>query len=235
MIRIIPETGSTSADLVARQCDGDQVPEGEWLVALHQTAGRGRQGRQWFDGAGNFMGSTAVHLRGGDPPAPSLALVAGLAVHACLAPLVAQARLKWPNDVMVGEAKLAGILLERVNDAVIVGIGVNLAVPPMIEGRITTALSDHATPQAPQAFAETLATGFATELERWRRAGLEPIIRRWQDAAHPVGTPLAVSGEDGLVGTFAGLDATGALQLQLADGTTRTIQAGEVIFAHVQG
>jgi BirA family transcriptional regulator, biotin operon repressor / biotin---[acetyl-CoA-carboxylase] ligase len=236
LIQTVPETGSTNADLAARISAGDFVGEGDWLVADRQTAGRGRQGRVWFDGHGNFMGSTLVRPTAGDPPAASLALLTGLALHEVAAPLVpppAVALLKWPNDLMIGVAKLAGILLERVGDAVIVGIGVNLAQAPSVEGRATIALSAFGPGPDRDHFAATLARQFALELERWRSFGIEPMIRRWLAAAHPLGTPLVVGepGDTPLKGRFGGLTADGALQLGLADGTTRTIHAGEVRLA----
>jgi BirA family biotin operon repressor/biotin-[acetyl-CoA-carboxylase] ligase len=212
---------------------GEPVAEGDWLIADRQTAGRGRQGRAWFDGHGNFMGSTVVRLASGDPPPGSLALVCGLAVLEAVAPLIPpphQPQLKWPNDILIGAAKLCGILLERSGDAVIVGIGVNLAHAPEVEGRSTVALSAFGPAPDRDTFAAALARSFDLELERWRNFGLEPLIRRWESAAHPHGTPLLVGepGEIPLKGQFAGLDANGALQLQLADGTTRTVHAGEV-------
>lgn len=236
MIQTVPETGSTNADLAARLSAGEFVVEGEWLVADRQTAGKGRQGRSWFDGHGNFMGSTVVRPTTGDPPAASLALLSGLALHEVVAPLIpppSTALLKWPNDLMIGAAKLAGILLERVGDAVIVGIGVNLAQAPKVDGRETVALSAFGPSPNRDHFASTLARQFDLELGRWRSFGLDPMIRRWLAAAHPLGTPLAVGepGEQPLVGQFAGLTADGALQLNLADGTTRTIHAGEVRLA----
>lgn len=234
MITAVPETGSTSADLAARLRAGEHLREGDWLVADRQSAGRGRQGRDWLDGAGNFMGSTAVHPGPGDPPAHSLALVAGLAVQASVAACLPEDRaplLKWPNDLMLGKAKLAGVLLEREGDAVVVGIGVNLVAAPALPDRETAAIAEYGRAPQRDAFAAGLAAAFAVELERWRANGLETLIRRWQTLAHPVGTPLAVTAEDGLSGTFAGLDAQGALQLRLVDGTTRTINAGEVTFA----
>lgn len=236
MIQYVSETGSTNADLVARVGAGLIAGEGEWLVADRQTAGKGRQGRAWFDGHGNFMGSTLVHLGQGDPPAASLALLCGLALHEVIAPLVpppAVPLLKWPNDVMIGRAKLAGILLERVNEAVVVGIGVNLAQAPRVEGRETIALSGFGPAPDRDHFAAGLARQFDLELGRWRNYGIEPLVRRWLAAAHPVGTPLTV-GEPGdvpLEGQFAGLTAGGALKLRLADGAIRTIHAGEVRLA----
>lgn len=233
MIRTVASTGSTNADLAARLAGGDMVAEGEWLVADRQTAGKGRQGRTWFDGHGNFMGSTVIHLASGDPPPGTLALVSGLAVLEAVAPLIPpphQALLKWPNDVLIGQAKLCGVLLERSGDSVIVGIGVNLAAAPQVEGRSTIALSAFGPAPDRDTFAAALARQFDLEIERWRTFGLDPVIRRWEALAHPSGTALAVGepGETPLEGQFAGLDPRGALQLRLADGTTRTVHAGEV-------
>ena len=229
MTEFVAETGSTSADLVARLRAGEVTPEGQWLVTDRQTAGKGRQGRAWLDGAGNFMGSTVVHLRFGDPAPATLALLAGLAVHEAIGPRLKagqSASLKWPNDLLIGAAKLAGILLERIDDSVVIGIGVNLASAPDLPDRETIALD------APDrdAFAADLARLFEVELDRWRSFGLAPIINRWLAAAHVPGTPLAFGepGDAPLVGQFAGLNEDGALRLRLADGETRVIHAGEV-------
>jgi BirA family biotin operon repressor/biotin-[acetyl-CoA-carboxylase] ligase len=236
LIRTVAETGSTNADLIAALRAGERIAEGDWLVADRQTAGRGRQGRAWFDGAGNFMGSTVVHVGRGDPPAATLALLAGLALYETAAPLVADPSalsLKWPNDLLHGRAKLAGILLEREGEVIVVGIGVNLAGAPEVEGRETTAFAALGPAPARDAFAEALAAAFDRELERWRTVGIEPLLRRWQAAAHRAGTPLSVHEPGGGValGAFAGLDATGSLLLRLEDGATRTIHAGDVMLA----
>ena len=179
------------------------------------------------------MGSTAVRLLPHDPAPGSLALVAGLAVleavSAILPPPYA-AQLKWPNDVLVGGAKLAGILLERVGDTVVVGIGVNLAAAPELPDRATVALSRFGSTPDRDNFAAELAAHFAGEVSRWRGYGLAPIVARWQAAGHPLGTPLSVADGAGpaLNGTFAGLAEDGALRMALPDGTTRVIYAGEI-------
>jgi len=236
LISYVPETASTNGDLAALLARGDAVSEGDWLVADRQTAGRGRQGRTWLDGRGNFMGSTVVHARPGDPPLPSLALVAGLAVHtavSALLPLPLRAEIKWPNDVLVGRAKLAGILLESAGRGVVVGVGVNLAQAPDVPGRETLSLAQFGPAPDRDTFAHALVGAFAAELAQWRSAGLPALIARWTAAAHPAGTPLLVGepGEEPLAGRFTGLDAGGALILALPDGTKRTIQAGEVRLA----
>lgn len=234
MIRTVRETGSTNADLAADLAAGRYVAEGDWLVADRQVAGRGRLGRDWLGGEGNFAGSTVVRSRPGDPEPGTLALLAGLAVHQAVAgylPDAAGPLLKWPNDVMVGKAKLAGILLERIGDAVVVGIGVNLAAAPPVEGRQTVSLAAFGPAPDRDAFAAELARLFDIELDRWRTFGLSPLLRRWEAAAHPAGTPLVASVPEGAVeGTFAGLADDGALQLRLPEGTTRTVHAGEVQF-----
>ncbi|QPD00092.1 biotin--[acetyl-CoA-carboxylase] ligase [Qipengyuania soli] len=236
MIRTLVETGSTNSDLAAQLRAGEAVREGDWLVADWQVAGRGRQGRTWFDGTGNFMGSTVVRLGSRDPAPASLALVAGLAAYEAVVPYLVEPgalQLKWPNDLLLGGAKLAGILLEREGDAIIVGMGINLARAPELPDRRTVALSALGPAPDRDGFAANLATAFDRELERWRTYGIEPLVRRWESVAHPPGTALTVHppGERPLEGAFAGLAPDGSLMLRLADGSTRAIHAGDVMLA----
>lgn len=233
MIEFVAETGSTNADLVARITRGDRVAEGAWLIADRQTGGRGRQGREWRDGHGNFMGSTIAQLRFGDPEAPTLALVAGLAVRDAVARAGVEAMLKWPNDVMVGHAKLAGILLERSGDSVVIGVGVNLVDAPQLADREAIALKTLGALVDRDRFAADLARLFGQELERWRSVGLAPLVRRWLAAAHPVGTRLTLSGGGAgpRFGTFDGMTDTGAMLLRTEDGAVHVVHAGEAHFA----
>lgn len=233
MIETVAETGSTNADLLARLKAGGHVPEQHWLVAERQTSGRGRQGRDWFDGAGNFMGSTVVHRGEMDPPASTLALMTGLAVYEAIVPLCPDPlalRLKWPNDLMLGDAKLCGILLEAEGSSVVIGIGVNLAQAPQLPDRRTVALSDVTTPPSRDEFSSRLAASFNTELERWRTFGIDPLIRRWTAAGTPEGTALSVHepGGEKVQGRFVGLDPAGNMRLRLEDGTVRAIHAGDI-------
>ena len=236
MIETVAETGSTNADLLQRLAAGERVGEGDWLVADRQSAGRGRQGRDWFDGSGNFMGSTVVRTGPQDPPAHSLSLVAGLAVYESVQPYCptpSTLMLKWPNDVLLGAAKLCGILLERAQDAVVIGIGVNLASAPIVPDRETIALSTVGPAPDRDSFAQALAATLDRELERWRTFGLDPLLRRWQAVGTPVGTSLRVHEPDGstIGGQFAGLDPHGTLLLRLEDGAVRAIHAGDVLLA----
>jgi BirA family transcriptional regulator, biotin operon repressor / biotin---[acetyl-CoA-carboxylase] ligase len=207
------------------------LPEGVWLRAERQTSGRGRQGRVWTSPAGNFSGSTSVRLRPSDPPAATLALVAAVALAEVVgAYLPGRAQLKWPNDLLVDGAKLSGILLERAEGAVVIGIGVNLAHHPHDIERPATSLAAHGVTIAPEDFAETLAEAVMRWIERWRGEGVDTIRRLWVERGHPAGTPLTARLPDGSAvdGLFEGLDAEGALILRLADGTRRVIHAGDV-------
>lgn len=236
MIRTIPETGSTNADLLNALRNGEPLRDGEWLVADRQTAGRGRQGRGWDDGQGNFMGSTACRILPTDPPPATLALVAGLALLDTVqaqCPSVTNLRLKWPNDLLANGAKLAGILLEREGDSVVVGIGVNLASAPDLADRATAKLADYGPAPDRDLFAATLAEFWARDLARWRDYGIDPLLARWRAASVPEGTKLTVHEPGGgvLSGTYAGLSDEGAMRLRLADGQTRVIHAGDVMLA----
>ncbi|HSG32917.1 MAG TPA: biotin--[acetyl-CoA-carboxylase] ligase [Sphingomonadaceae bacterium] len=234
MIELVPETGSTNSDLLDRLRSGEAIAPGHWLVADHQTGGRGRLGRQWEGGAGNFMGSTVVRLNGRGATAPGLALAAGLAVYETVLPRLntpGELKLKWPNDLLLTGAKLAGILMEREADAVVIGVGVNLAHAPRVPGRATVSLSEFGPPPDRDQFAHDLALQFEREVADWRRYGIDSIIPRWLAAAHANGAAISVTEGDGsrIEGTFAGLEGDGALRLRLADGTMRVIHAGDVM------
>ena len=226
LIRTVAETRSTNDDIAALA--GSGAPEGLWLRAERQSGGRGRQGRDWHSPPGNLYASTLVRLHAADPPAPTLALVAAVALQevvSAYAP-VHRIMIKWPNDLLVEGAKLAGILLERAEQAVVIGIGVNLADHPRELERPATSLSELAgSAPDPAVFLETLAESFARWLGRWRGEGLAPVRSSWLAAAHPIGTALSTGAGEGL---FEGLDDMGALRLRLADGSSHVIHAGDV-------
>ena len=208
-----------------------EAVEGDWLVAVEQTEGKGRQGRQWQSSAGNFHGSTLVALRRLDPAAPSLSLVSGLALIEAAQSLSPEADLllKWPNDLLSGGAKLSGILLERAGDRVVAGFGVNLATAPVLDDRPTAVLTRDP-PITAQAFAPVIAAAFARMLETWRNLDTDAFANAWLSRAHPLGTPLSVHAAPGehISGSFDGIEGDGSLRLRLADGSVRVMHAGDV-------
>lgn len=239
VIEVVAETCSTNSDLIQRLGSGSPLPEGHWLRAERQTGGRGRLGRTWLSPPGNLYCSTMVHLRPDDPPAHSLSFVTGLAVHDMLVSqlsiAVSPRWLKWPNDIVYAGAKMAGMLLERAGDAVVVGIGVNVAFAPDVPGRATSCIHTANGRNANDAarILDFLVPCFAQRLERWRARGLADTLDEWLARAHRTGTPLHVSdgAQSGVSGRFDGLEPDGSLRLRLADDRTMVINAGEIRLA----
>ena len=232
-IEFVARTGSTNMDLLGRIARGERIAEGYWLVADRQTEGRGRQGRAWLDAPGNFMGSTVVHLLPGDPLPASLSFVAAMAAYEVVVNHLAAPQslvIKWPNDLMLAGAKLSGILLERVGNAAVIGVGVNLAAAPELADRVTRHLAESAPAPDRDAFARDLAASFDREIDRWRQFGLDPLFARLLAASYPLGSVLTVHGADGtwLTGEFCGLESDGALRLRLSDGTVCAVHAGDI-------
>ncbi len=231
-ILVLAETASTNLDVrrLAETC----WPEGRWVRAERQTAGKGRLGRAWLGEPGNLFASTLVELRPTDPAPTDIALLAGVAAYDALAALLPDVafRLKWPNDVMVGRAKLAGMLLERVPRGVVLGVGINVAHAPTLPDRETVALAD--LPEGDEvsvpALADALADHFEQWLARWRAEGATAVMGAWIERGHRHGEPIEVRLPDGeaVRGAFAGLDPAGALIVGLDDGTRRVIHAGDV-------
>lgn len=222
--------------MLARSAQG--AHEGLWLRAARQSAGRGRLGRDWLEQTGNLYASTIVRLGKDDPSATLLAMVAGIAFARTVMDFADdhQLQLKWPNDVMVGSAKMGGILLERQDDAVIAGFGLNIVSAPHIEGRNTIALADilSADTQVPDAhnICERLALHFSDTLLLWRSPhhGRNPVLDKWCALAHAEGTQISISNVQGaaLYGQFSGLEDDGALRLRRDDGAVDIIRSGDV-------
>jgi len=135
--------------------------------------------------------------------------------------------LTWPNDLTLQGKKLAGILLERSGDRVVVGFGVNLASAPELPDRKSASLGGKI---APQAFAPLLAASFARLLGLWRSSEPGLLAQAWLTRAHPIGTSLTVhaSAEETLSGRFDGLEPDGALRLRRDDGSVDVVRAGDV-------
>ena len=222
-----------------RHCD--DLPCGALVVADRQTRGRGRRGRAWHSPAGaNFYGSL-VCTPGHDGIDPGLVPQLGAVIAlACVRQAgVAESWIKWPNDILAGDRKLAGILVEACSrsdgtEVVVLGIGVNLNLSAQALREIPTPAtsvaveSGRATP--PRAFADELRSAALAWYDRLRD-GAGPVLHRaWLDGSSPLigqGVRLQTPVET-VAGTVAALEADGALTLTLADGTSQTFHAGDV-------
>jgi BirA family biotin operon repressor/biotin-[acetyl-CoA-carboxylase] ligase len=239
--------GSTNAEALARARDGERGPI--WFVTSEQTAGRGRRHRAWIAPRGNLASSVLEVIDVSPSSAATLGFAAGLALEAALQKLSIEASLrsagsddmkfslKWPNDVLAGRQKLAGILLEAetVADnrlAVVVGIGTNVVAAP--EGTPTPATSLAALGVhigAEELFA-TLSDSWAEFRGIWDAGrGFGEIRRLWLERAAGLGQPVAIqTGSSTIQGTFDTLDETGCMVIRTADGKRVPISAGDVYF-----
>lgn len=170
-----------------------------------------------------------VELRKHDPQPQTLSLAAGLAlIEAVDSTGIDQAlMLKWPNDLLLNEKKLAGILLERSGNRVVIGFGVNLESAPELPDRPGASLSGRITPQD---FAPALADRFARLLGLWRTSEPALLAQAWLARAHPIGTRLAVhsSATETISGRFDGIEPDGSLLLRLENGSVEIVRAGDI-------
>jgi len=232
----LPSTNETALE---RARAGD--PGHLWIVADRQTSGRGRRGRVWVSESGNLFAS-ALLIDPCEPlrlaELPFVAVVAARrAVAAHLARGETRARIKWPNDLLVDGAKVAGILLEstRLTDgrtAVAVGIGINCKQAPAGTETPATSLLACGCSVFPEVLFDDLTVALSRTLAIWERGhGFAAIRAEWLDHAGGIGQPIRVrlvAGEK--TGVFEAIDAAGRLVLRTAEGAREAISAGDVFF-----
>src|SRR5580704_18159241 len=219
--------GSTNDE--ARRLAASGAPHGTVVHADEQAAGRGRFGRTWFSPPGNLY--LTVLLRLDLPPerVSELSFVTALTVADAidaLLPKQTRATLKWPNDVLVNDGKVAGILVESVDGAQLIGIGVNVLEAPRNAPYKTSTLVGAGGIATVDGARDILLDSLAKHLDAWTEHGFEPIRTAWLGRAHPIGTPLRASiGGRTEEGVFAGLDEGGAMLLDTPDGRKRIVAA----------
>jgi len=233
-IQVRPETGSTNADLLAEARSG--AAEGLVLVAEAQTAGRGRLGRSWTSPPRAAL-TCSVLLRP-DRVRPAqrgwLPLLTGIAVAAALHDEAAvDARLKWPNDVLVGGRKIAGILAEAHGDAVVAGFGVNVTLTEaeLPVPTATSLLLAGAACTDRQQLLEAVLTRLAGGYRAWTAdpdaASLSAEYLAWcATIGQPVRAELPGGGQ--LSGTAVDVDTTGRLAVQTPSGV-QLVGAGDIV------
>lgn len=233
----LAEVDSTIAEAMRRASAGERGPV--WISAARQTAGRGRSGRSWASLDGNLMATLLVEPGAAPHRLGELALVAGVAAHEAITSLqpLPRLRLKWPNDILLGDAKLGGILVESTTiDGVpisAIGCGINVAASPDVPGRSTTALARHGAAPSRFALLPALSGRMSHWLDIWRgRDGFESIRQAWLARAGALGEQTTVNtGIQACSGAFAGIDHDGALLLRDPAGSLRRFSFGEVTLA----
>ena len=234
LVEVVPETGSTNADLLARAA---RLTEPVLLVAEHQSAGRGRAGRSWLSSSENSLTfSLAWKFDGGLQQLSGLPLAVGVALGDALGRLGVQVQLKWPNDVLKDGDKLAGILIETQSlpaggTWAVIGIGLNLIMPDEVE-----ALLGRSAAGAPwlarmerDALVAALLDGLAAALREFAARGFAAFSARWnlRHAWQGETVVLLDAGKVVQEGLAAGVDDSGRLLLDTADGRVPVL-AGDV-------
>ena len=239
--RILAEVDSTNAEAarIAQDLSGP-----EWILALRQTAGRGRRGRAWNNPEGNFSATLVLRPTESPEVVALRSFVAALALYDALVSATGRAEifsLKWPNDVLLNGGKLAGILLESSGFGgklahFAIGIGVNLiSAPDMHEveegaARPVSLMSEAGVQVMPEEFLNLLAPAYARYEAQFVTYGFAPIRTAWLDRAARLGEVIkARTTRESHEGTFETVDAAGNLVLSTAKSRI-AIPAAEVFF-----
>lgn len=222
--RLVSLDAVSSTNEEALRLAAEGAAPGTVVWAKEQTKGRGRRGRTWESPPGNLYCSLVLRPRRSNPA--QISFVAAVALANAIAALTPDelVQLKWPNDVMLGTRKIAGILLEGADGAIVLGTGVNVASAP--DGAISIAAAGGVDD------VETVLHRYLSEFSfwyrRWEQAGFESIRDAWLARAAGIGRQIEVRlPSETVPGTFAGLDAEGVLLLGTAEGVRR-IAAGDV-------
>lgn len=236
-IRHLSEIDSTNTECSRMAESGHRTPI--WVQAARQTSGRGRLNRVWHSEVGNLYASGLYQFN--EPPAKlaELGFAGALAVVDALGSYIPSEELflKWPNDVLLGRGKLAGVLPQsgQTNGKywLVIGIGINLAHAPDIPGRETACVNDIVKPGqmtlTPKILLPDLIAAFEKWVSLWQCDGFEPLRRAWIAKAYGLGK--AIKTHNGQEGVFEDMLENGALLLRKTSGRTIEISAGEIFFA----
>lgn len=242
----LAEAVSTNQEARARALAGETGPL--WITAERQSGGVGRRGRAWNSPPGNLYASGLYPACADPRDTAKLVFCAALACADTIGEYLGRSavQIKWPNDILISGAKIAGILLEtgsgpaQFNPFVIIGVGINLLSHPADTPYPATHLLAHIDPASIAgaeplfAGAQPVAASLAAHFSRWREtylsSGFAPIKRAWLSRAAGLGTDIIVNLPAGhKTGRFEGLYDDGALCLMTDDGAER-IHAGDVFF-----
>ena len=239
-VEIFEEIDSTILEARRRAERGEVSPV--WIIARRQHAGRGRRGRAWVSYDGNLMATYLFATERAPNEIALLGFATGLAIAETLEAMgAANVALKWPNDVMIGAAKAAGILIDSGTlDAgrqwAALAFGLNISAAPEAIDQPTASLRDALPLDAITPSAEAVFAALRPRLEAWSarldREGFEPLRRAWRARAYGIGAEARVMlGEAEVHGRVAGLSPRGELELDTSEGR-RLIAAGDVYFSN---
>ncbi|MBX7434442.1 biotin--[acetyl-CoA-carboxylase] ligase [Mycobacterium sp. Y57] len=234
-VDVVEETGSTNADLIARAAAGEDIA-GAVLLAEYQSAGRGRHGRTWSAPPRSQIAmSVGVDTTGVSPDGWGwLPLLAGLAVAQTVRDLGIDAGLKWPNDILVGTGKLAGILAEVTGPVIVVGLGLNVSLTPdelPDPNAVSLSMLGHDVDRS--ALAGELLIALSRRVRHWRamKGADDDAAVDYRNHSTTLGALVraVLPGDTEIVGIAAAIDDSGRLVID-TDGTMTTVSAGDITY-----
>jgi BirA family biotin operon repressor/biotin-[acetyl-CoA-carboxylase] ligase len=213
-------------------------PIGNFVIsAKKQTKGRGQYGREWDSSGSNLYMSILLQ-----PDLPreifsQCSFLSALSLYDVIHNLAKKQgielnmSLKWPNDLLINEAKIAGILLESIGPYLIIGIGLNIEHHPVIQGRNTTSMKALGLAcVTPQNMIDLIMQAFEGYYKTWLSKGFMPVRKLWLLRAHKLGSIITANdGKQRISGEFVDIDQMGAIRLKLANGAMHSMSAGEVL------
>lgn len=229
----IDSTNSEALRLAKAGTPGDFV-----IWARQQSAGRGRYGKFWHSQEGNLYVTLLLNRNIITDKQPQLSFVTALAAYETVSALGAENNLavKWPNDIMLNNKKLAGILLEAVNlygrNSLIIGLGINLKNhPEILNTRATNLKAEGISAEDPSRVLNLFINFFEKYYNIWQQWGFAAIRRNWLQKAYNIDKVITFNDGSGKIsGKFKGIDASGAIKIELACGHIYSLSAGEVFF-----
>ncbi|MEP3245851.1 MAG: biotin--[acetyl-CoA-carboxylase] ligase [Sneathiella sp.] len=230
-----------STNIHARKLGDEGALEGQLIWSLRQEQGVGRRGRDWSSPEGNLYCSVLLRPGCSASEGAKLSFLVAAAMRRAIAPHLPAPdglSLKWPNDLLINQKKLVGILLESKSNAegildwLVIGTGVNVAsFPKQTNGLSATSLRAEGGRMSLETLLEDYAFNLLALYEQWKNEGFEPIRQEWLAHAHGLQKKITVRlPHEEFSGIFKDIDPSGALVLRQEDGTTRLVTAGEVFF-----
>lgn len=232
---------TTSTNDLARELANKGCEEGALVIAEHQRAGKGRLGRSWFSPEGGIYLSLVLRPRTNPASVPLLTLLAGVAVAQTIRrKLDLEALLKWPNDVLVNNKKVCGILAEMeaeldIVNFVILGIGVNVNIetgklPERLNYPATSLMEEKGERVDRKELVQEILSGVETLYLSFKGQDYTPILKEWRALDSTFKKRIKVKTLQGILdGEAQGIDGDGALRLRLSNGKTKKVLSGEVI------
>lgn len=208
------------------------LPEGTVVQAIEQRDGRGRHGRKWFSPMGNLYMSVLLRPDCDAKQAGQLSFVAAVALSEAMSDVLEEGHkktLKWPNDILIDGKKVSGILIEKVDDAYVLGMGVNIMNPPDDAVSLNQVTWEIQVPVHP--FRDKVLDKLKYYYEIWQKDGFVPIRDLWMKEAHGLNKNIKISfGDNKKEGVFKEINKEGFLIIEDAKGKIIDINSGEVYF-----